>query len=134
MESPNDVSSSRIYKLERDTKFLHLIKQSVYHIQLQFWIIIARLKHVSFFWHGDSNDSFTFKFNNTTHQSQTNTKEPTFIKVSSMMNSLIFLLLEDIFCWCLYFWIHQFQIDTWFLLIKCKDSIWEAFLNDKPQK
>lgn len=80
------------------------------------------------------NDSFTFKFNNTTHQSQTNTKESTFNKVSSKMNSLIFLLLDDIFCWGLYFWIHQFQIDTWFLLIKCKDSIWEAFLNDNIKK
>ena len=50
----------------------------------------------------------------TIHQSHINSQEPTFIIVSSMMNSLIFLLIDDIF-WGLYFWI-QFQIDS--------DSFW----------
>ena len=57
-----------------------------------------------------------------TIQIQTNSNEPIFIKVSSITYSKTIFFFDAIFCG-LNFWIHQFHMDTWFLLIKYKDNI-----------
>jgi len=65
------------------------------------------------------------------HQSHTNS-EPTLSNVSSTTNPSTFLFLEDNF-FGLYFCI-QFQMETWFRLIKHDNNISEALLKESPEK
>ena len=57
--------------------------------------------------------------------------EPALMIVSSRTYSSMFFFFDDIL-WGLYFWI-QFQIETWFHLIK-QASLSEVLLNDRPEK
>ena len=112
-----------------DTMFHHLWKPDVLHAFLIGGIENARPQTCFFPWICLLRDFLVGRLNCHPKPHQLG---PILSNVSSTINSSTLFILEDNF-FGLYFCI-QFQMETWFRLIKHDDSLSEALLKESPEK